>query len=523
LNVYQRVGDDERRVAREHPVYHVVHRRPNPDMTPLVYSAQQSAYELLWGNSFAYIEPLADGSPGALWPLPAWGVAMGRFPDRTLAYDISAIPDRPTTKDVLGAHEVLHVPNIVAPDRAAKLPGVTGRSVISYARESLGEQLAAQKFGGGFFAGGSMFASAVKVPGSLKKAGAKERLREGFAKVHGTPKRALIVLDEGAELDYGLPLKDLQFLELRQFSVAEIARWFAGVPNHLLNDLSHATFSNIVEQNLDFLRRLLPLLTLTAQELSWKLFDDAERLTYYVEHILEHLLRADPHTRATIHSLGLKDGWLDRDEVRRLENRNSMGPAGKIKTINPGVENIDRLLEKDEEPDDEKPIAGFAGNGDEEDEEEEQEGTEGTEEEESRDSRLPTPNSDGRSAALLALTDELGRLVHKQGIEARHAAMVPKKFCLWNDKYHADFFHKATRRLTPAVDTCRAMGIDVEAEDFALRLCQESHRSLLEVAGQATAAELLAAVEALAAEWEKTRVAAMIEGLARVEGLGSRV
>lgn len=42
----------------------------------------------------------------------------------------------------------------------------------------------------------------------------------------------------------GLTSKDSQFLEARQYQVADIARTFH-IPPHLVGDLSKATFSNI--------------------------------------------------------------------------------------------------------------------------------------------------------------------------------------------------------------------------------------------------------------------------------------
>ena len=47
-----------------------------------------------------------------------------------------------------------------------------------------------------------------------------------------------------------------QFMEIRKFSVTEVARIF-GIPPHKLGDLERATFSNIEEQNIDYVIRTL--------------------------------------------------------------------------------------------------------------------------------------------------------------------------------------------------------------------------------------------------------------------------
>lgn len=48
-----------------------------------------------------------------------------------------------------------------------------------------------------------------------------------------------------------IPNNQAQFLETRQYQISDICRIFR-VPNHLVNDLSNATYSNIEAQQIDF-------------------------------------------------------------------------------------------------------------------------------------------------------------------------------------------------------------------------------------------------------------------------------
>ena len=240
--------------------------------------------------------------------------------------------------------EVLHVANCVGIPRMGEIPGVTGKSVIEYAREQMGEALVAQQFGAGFFAGGATPTLAIKHPKPIKQ---PEKFRERWEKVHGQSVRKIAVLDEGMDIKVlGMPLEDAQFLESRQFYVTEVARWF-GVPPHKLRDLMRATFSNIAEQKLEWYEDLLPWLTLSEQEYNAKLFTRGER-QLFTEHVVEGLLKGDIEKRYNAYSTLLQWGVANVNEVRRRENMNSIGPVGDVYMVPANMMNAERLMDEPE-------------------------------------------------------------------------------------------------------------------------------------------------------------------------------
>ena len=81
------------------------------------------------------------------------------------------------------------------------------------------------------------------------------------------------------------------------------------------------TYSNTESQALAFVTwGLRPPLVLLEQAIS----EDADLCpgALYVEFLLDALLRGESKTRADVYSLALDPvtGWMNRDEVRRLEN-----------------------------------------------------------------------------------------------------------------------------------------------------------------------------------------------------------
>ena len=104
---------------------------------------------------------------------------------------------------------------------------------------------------------------------------------------------------------------------------SEVAGIF-NVPSHMINDLEKATFSNISEQAIQFVRHtMMPWVVKWEQELNRKLFTAAERKAgYYVKFNLAGLLRGTAKDRAEFYNKAINDGWMDRNEVRVLEDLN---------------------------------------------------------------------------------------------------------------------------------------------------------------------------------------------------------
>jgi HK97 family phage portal protein len=92
----------------------------------------------------------------------------------------------------------------------------------------------------------------------------------------------------------------------------------------MINDLEKATFSNISEQAIHFVRHsIMPWVVRWEQELNRKLFTDMERRAgYYVKFNLAGLLRGTAKERAEFYHYAITDGWMSRNEVRLLEDKN---------------------------------------------------------------------------------------------------------------------------------------------------------------------------------------------------------
>ena len=317
LNIRRRTSDGSE-LATNHPLFNILHNTPNPWMTSFSWRNSVMSHCVGWGNGYSYIIRNQLGEPRALLPL---------LPDRTypeiidnqLTYQtqINEIP-----LDAL-PEDILHVP-------ALGFDGLVGISPIVLHRESVGLALSAQKFGAKLFGSGSLVAGVLKHPGKLKRRAEKpddpspvERLRKQWKDLYSGLENAhnVAVLEEGMEFQkIGINPEDAQFLQTRKFQIAEIGRIY-NVPSHMINDLEKATFNNISELYLGFLRyTMTPWIVRWEQELNRKLFPGSN--TYYVKFNLQGLLRGTLTERKDYYKTAIEYGWLSRNEVRELEDLN---------------------------------------------------------------------------------------------------------------------------------------------------------------------------------------------------------
>src|SRR5207248_3901802 len=122
-----------------------------------------------------------------------------------------------------------------------------------------------------------------------------------------------------------LSSQDSQMLESRLFGIHEICRWFLVSP-HLVGDLSRATFSNIEQLALEFVKMTLSAwITRWEQELWRCVLTPAEKTQgYFFKHNLNALLRGDFQSRMAGYATMLQNGVASVDDIRDLEDWNRL-------------------------------------------------------------------------------------------------------------------------------------------------------------------------------------------------------
>lgn len=174
--------------------------------------------------------------------------------------------------------------------------GIFGLSPAETSRNVFGLSIATERQGARLFKNGAQFSGMFKYPKWLKDDAhrrLKEDLKENYQGVDNA--FGVLVLEDGLEwVKTGLTSQESQFLETRKFQVEEVARIF-GVPPHLLWALDRATFNNIEELGLAFVRYFIQnWWEEIEQRLTQAFLTDQERAEgLFFEHDPQRLLRGD--------------------------------------------------------------------------------------------------------------------------------------------------------------------------------------------------------------------------------------
>lgn len=312
--VYRQTGG-VKEVARDHPLFYLLHDSPNAEQTALDFWEFQSAGVELRGNAYAEISRRGDGTVVALTPVrPDIVRPHRRERDGALQYDWYEGGKRV----VRDAASMLHI-------RGPMGNPLGGVSVLSMASGTFAGALSAEGAARATFANGMRPSGMLSLEDSLKaeqRAELETLLQEKFAGAMNSGRP--MVLDRGMTwASINITPEDAQMLDSRKFSGEEICRLF-GVPPAMVgfgDKASNWGTGKEVDvlgfQKFTLRRRLKRI----EQALQKQLLTAADRVRgVTIEFNLEGLLRGDSAGRAGFYNTMTAMGAMTINEVRALEN-----------------------------------------------------------------------------------------------------------------------------------------------------------------------------------------------------------
>lgn len=316
INVYEKT-DAGRSEAKDHPLYRVLHRKPNRYQTAIEFKETMVLNLAMTGNAYAVIqreEPNNLDSP-VVGLLPMYSQSMEVVLDKEGRVTYEYTTEKST--QVYSSDSILHV-RLFGPSP------VIGLSPIKHMGTALGVAASIESHQGRFFKNGARPGGVLKVDKFLSTE-ERQALQERFGNAYTGDDNAfkLFLLEGGLEYSpITINPEDAQMLESAAFSVEEICRFFR-VPPQLVGQTDKASSwaSSLENLNMYFLQYSIePYLARIEQAINEKLFPTEERGRFYAEFKADALLRTDATTRQQVYSGAIQNGWMTRNEVRRLEN-----------------------------------------------------------------------------------------------------------------------------------------------------------------------------------------------------------
>jgi HK97 family phage portal protein len=309
LFLLRRLADGGKQIAREHPLYTILHDAPNSWQTSFEWREQAMLHLCLHGNAYSEIRPGAAGAVTELWPLHPSRMKVERIENGRLRYKYR---EESGAETVYTQDQIMHL-------RWLSDDGVNGMVPIELARDAIGLARACEIHGAAFFGNGARPGVVLSTDNTIS-AEAAEMLRNNWERMHRGAERSnrTAVLMGGLKpVELGGNNQEAQFLEARRFQVEEICRLYR-MPPHLVGDLTRSSFSNIEQQSIDFVQHtLLPWLRRFETAIARDLITDS---AYFAEFDTRGLLRGDAAARASYYQTLWNLGVASINEIRKWEN-----------------------------------------------------------------------------------------------------------------------------------------------------------------------------------------------------------
>jgi len=317
------LGEGAKERDRTHPQYAMLHDQANAWQTSFLFRHLLVTRCILWGDFFAQMLP-GRGGVGSLIPLePPTTRVVDQLSDGRLVYVTQEMtargvhPERRLLQD-----EVFHV-------RGFSLDGKSGVPLTRLARNAMGLALAAEKHGSMFMKRGAQFSGILTAPGIMNDE-VRASNEKAWSRAHGglAGSGSVPLLDGGMDFKTtSATNRDSQWLESRDFQIAELGPRFLGVPGILCGYPDKtATYASAAEMTQAFVKHgVMPITDNIATELNRSVVTGAPD-RFFATFVLEGLLRGDIKTRYEAHRVAIMTGWKSRNEVRALEGDNP-GPS----------------------------------------------------------------------------------------------------------------------------------------------------------------------------------------------------
>lgn len=304
--------------ARNHPLYHVLHDRPNPYMTASTFWSTVEYNRNHYGNAYVWIK--GAGADTTLWILPSSDVTVWYDDAKILANqpDIYYLYSAGGSNYRFGSEEILHFKS------SNTLDGIVGVSVSEQLEMTINGASKSQSMLNKLYDSGFTAKAVLNYTGSLNDANVKELVKMteayGKGKLRDEGIENIIPIPLGFNLTpLNLKLADSQFIEIKQYTALQIASAF-GIKPYQIGDYTKSSYASAEAQQLSFyVDTLLYIIKQYEEELTYKLLsrDDVDK-GYHFKFNVSVILRADLATQINTLSTGVANFIYTPNEARAM-------------------------------------------------------------------------------------------------------------------------------------------------------------------------------------------------------------
>lgn len=304
--------------ARQHPLYNILHDRPNPYMTSTTFWSTVEYNRNHYGNAYVWIQ--GAGKDMKLWILPSESVQVW-YDDAMILADVPDVYYLYSAGGKMykfGSEEILHFKS------SNSLDGIVGISVQDQLKMTIHGNSKAQKMINKMYDSGFTAKAVLQYTGGLSDDNVKSFVKglESYAKgeLKDQGIENIIPIPLGATLQpLNVKLADNQFIEVKQYSALQIASAF-GIKPYQIGDYTKSSYASAEAQQLSFyVDTLLYIIKQYEEEITYKLLSPEEIDSgLHAKFNVAVILRADLKTQIDTLSTAVNSFIYKPNEARAL-------------------------------------------------------------------------------------------------------------------------------------------------------------------------------------------------------------
>ena len=316
--------------ARGHPLYFVLHDRPNPYMTSTTFWSTMEQNRNHHGDAYAWIK--GAGKKTTLWILPSDEVEIW-YDDGKILSDIPDIYYMYSHGGKLykfASEEIIHLKT------SNSFDGIKGIPVRVQLKTTITGNIKSQKMLNQMYKSGFTAKAVVQYTADLSGDNLKKfkEMIEDFAgsDLDDEEVKNIIPIPIGTTLTpLNVNLADSQFIDIKKYSALQIASAFGIKPNQI-GDYEKSSYANSEAQQLSFyVDTMLYILKQYEEELNYKLLSREEIDNgYYFKFNVAVILRADLKTQIETLSQAVSNFIYTPNEARALLDKPAKPGGDKL-------------------------------------------------------------------------------------------------------------------------------------------------------------------------------------------------
>ncbi len=328
----RKLGPDEHNVAR------LLKWGPCPNFTTFEFIRTMEVLRDSTGAGYAIKEPDKYGNVAALWLLKTENVSP-RIDRESRELYFRIVDDLSFEEVYLHSSAVISVSHISS-------DGINPINPIQVLRNTLDYDREVKEFSVDQMQNGLRAKVVIKWPSTQL---GPEQIDEYNKVIAKFKKSGILYLDKGKELTElsGNSIIDPKVFEVENITIARVARVYNIPLEKFLPEKTSYTSSE--QADLNYLRdAVLPIVRMYEEEFTNKLLSIQDREKgVEIKWNMSGFIRADTNTRGDFYQKAIRSGWLNRDEVRALEDYPPIpGGLGQTYLVSRDLTSIEQILKE---------------------------------------------------------------------------------------------------------------------------------------------------------------------------------